>query len=300
MANTNLPEEVQKELDNAATTYSFHIRTQQYPIALEIVSALYNKMLGWQTHYEMRLHKGYPLHSIGYILNCQKRPEALKYFILAYIEDLLSADTEDEAGLLPAGQTLLLNRYQPEILKILVAKAKNKGSIPFVPEEVLGAFGKSWHDVKGKITVKDRGRCLKKSPKFDSNSKKKSRVFIGGSGKLRPVIDYMRNMVVRLGYHPVVALDYEVPEELDIHRKCIILLRTCKYGIFDLSEETGQLIEIDTLHEYDIETLLIWPKGKEEDVAKMLNGFKDHAVSYETFAEMENIFCNFLPQKVSS
>jgi hypothetical protein len=102
--------------------------------------------------------------------------------------------------------------------------------------------------------------------------------------------------VGRLGYHPVVAFDYEVPEEMDIRRKCTVLLRTCKYGIFDLSEQTGQLVEIDTLREYDVETLLVWPKGKEKDITEMLNGSKNHALSYGTFPEMENIIRNFLPQ----
>jgi hypothetical protein len=57
MEYPELPEEVRKELDNVATAYSFHIRTQQYATALELVTALYSKMLGWQTQYEKRLHK---------------------------------------------------------------------------------------------------------------------------------------------------------------------------------------------------------------------------------------------------
>jgi len=104
----------------------------------------------------------------------------------------------------------------------------------------------------------------------------------------------MKDTVVRLGYHPVVVFDYGVPEAMDNRRKCIILLHTCKYGIFDLSEQSGQLIDIDTLHEYDVESLLVWPKGKEKDITEMLNGYKKHTLSYETFPEMENIFSEFL------
>ena len=56
------------------------------------------------------------------------------------------------------------------------------------------------------------------------------------------------------------------------------------------------MVEIDTLHEYDVEPLLVWPKGKEKDITEMLNGSKNHAISYETFPKMENIIRKFLPQ----
>ncbi len=297
MAYPKLPGEAQGELDDTATQYSHFMHTQQYPIALEMVTNLYNKMLGWQTQYEKRLHKGYPLHSIGYILNCEKRREALKYFILAYVEDLLSADIEDEADLFPPGQTLLLNEYEPEILeslKQIVANLKKNGGIPFAPEEVIRELGKSWQDLKSKVATERKGYRLKKSPIFDANSKREQRVFIGGSGKLHPIINYMKDTVVRLGYHPVVVFDYDVPRVMDTRRKCIILLRTCKYGIFDLSEQSGQLVDINTLHDYDVESLLVWPKGKEKDITEMLDGYKKHTLSYETFPEMENIFREFL------
>ena len=98
MAYPTLPEEAQKELDNVAAKYSFFIHTQQYPEAQNIITDLFHKMLSWQEKYGQRFHKGYAIHNIGYTLYLQNNyKDALKYFILAYIEDLLSADRLEEA-----------------------------------------------------------------------------------------------------------------------------------------------------------------------------------------------------------
>ncbi|MFC1871320.1 hypothetical protein ACFLYF_02835 [Chloroflexota bacterium] len=297
MAYPRIPGDVQEEIDTVAEKYTFYIHTQQYTAAEELATNLYNKMLGWQTQYEKRLHKGYPLHCIGYALDFQSRAEALKYFLLAYIEDLLSVDIDDAADLLPAGQTLLINKEVPDVLKRLkqaVAELKKRGSIPFVPEEVIGELGGAWRDVRARIAAGHRGYRLRKPPVFDPNCKREDRVFIGVSGKLQPTLNYIRDMVTKLGYHPVVPFDFPVPEGMDISRKCSILLLTCKHGIFDLSEETGQLIEIEKLHQYDVQTLLVWPKGKEAEISAMLNGQAKRAVSYERFTELENTFREFL------
>ena len=54
------------------------------------------------------------------------------------------------------------------------------------------------------------------------------------------------------------------------------------------------MVEIEKLCQYDVQTLLIWPKGKEKEVTMMLNGQAKHAVSYERFTELEDTFREFL------
>lgn len=295
MAAPILPDELQQEFDDLARKYSLCIHAQQYEPALNIIKNLYDKMLAWQQKYKQRFHKGYPIHNIGYTLHLQnKHEDALKYFILAYIEDLLSADDEDEADLTPAGQTLLLGyKYEPKILKELkriAATLKKQGKPPLVPEDVIGELGKSWQDVKGEITAVE--------PKFDDNPKWEKKVFIGGSGRLIPTINFMRDTVTKLGYYPVVAVDYVMPEEMNVYRKCLYLLHGCKYAIIDLSEQAGQLIEADRAAEYGVRTLVIWPKGREETITQMLkDAFEERRIrsqSYERFPEMEVIFREFL------
>ena len=85
MAAPTLPEQPQREFDDAAKKYSICIHTQEYPTALTIMKDLYDKMLGWQGEYQKRFHKGYPIHNIGYTLYLQnEHQEAIKYFVLAY------------------------------------------------------------------------------------------------------------------------------------------------------------------------------------------------------------------------
>lgn len=73
-----------------------------------------------------RYHKGYPLHQIGMTLILSgKAQEALLYFILAYIEDLLSQEEEmeDEADDLLASKNLRgVYKVQEESLKELQRK----------------------------------------------------------------------------------------------------------------------------------------------------------------------------------
>jgi hypothetical protein len=103
---------------------------------------------------------------------------------------------------------------------------------------------------------------------------------------------------VQLGYDPVVAIDFDMPTGMTIYHKCLALLHSCKYAIFDLSEQAGQLLELERAPEYGIETLVVWPRAKEELITQMLRSILDSRgityKSYDDFSEMDSIFRNFL------
>lgn len=302
MAYPTLPEEAQKELDDVARKYTFFIHTQQYPEALSIITDLYNKMLAWQQKYGQRFHKGYPIHNIGYILYRQNKTEdALKYFILAYIEDLLSAERAEEADATPAGQTLLQGyKYSPESLELLkqkVTELKNEGRIPLQPEQVIHELEESktdYKDLQAKITVEPRSRRF---TIFDSQWE--TRVFIGGSGDA--TINYMRDIVEKIGdYDPVVAVDFDMPKAMTIYHKCLVLLHSCKYAIFDLSIPGGQIIEIERAPDYGVKTLAVWQADKERSITQVLKScLGDRQIKYKSytgFPELEGIFREFLQE----
>ena len=305
MAAPTLPEQLQREFDDMARKYSICIHTQDYPTALAIIKNLYDKMLAWQEKYQERFHKGYPIHNIGYTLYLQnKHQEARKYFVLAYVEDLLSADIESEADSTPAGKTLLLSyRVSPEFLQPLkqtVIQLKKEDRIPTKPEEVIRELGKSeavyYKDLEGTVTVRPKGRRLRKFAEFDSEWGR--RVFIGGRSGLSPIIEIMRDKVERLGCDPVVAIDFDMPGQMTIYHKCLTLLHSCKYAIFDLSEQAGQLLELERAPEYGVQTLVVWPKKKEESVTQMLKSVLDYRGisynSYDEYEDMGDIFGEFL------
>jgi len=191
MTAPTLPEKAQIELDAMARKYSVCIHTQAYDEALEIMRTLHTKMLGWQQEYGNRFHKGYPIHNIGYTLYLEnKHQEALKYFIWAYIEDLISADDENQADSTPAGQTLIIGyRYNPDVLSLLkqtVSRLKREGKIPYTPEDIVKQLVVSEpgyaKDLQGIIAVRLAERSLRKFTKFESDWT--GRVFIGGSSCL--------------------------------------------------------------------------------------------------------------------
>jgi len=302
MAAPVLPEEEQREFDNEAGKYTVYIHAQQYERALNVVTKLYRRMLGWQAKYDHRYHKGYPIHNIGYALFRQnKAHEALKYFILAYVEDLLSADEVDEADTTSAGQTLLLGyKYNPQLLGLLkqkVTELKNSGSLPRQPEDVLNELEESetdYKDVQATITVSPRTR---KFTQFDTEWD--TRVFVGGSGEA--VINYMRDMVNRMGgYDAVVAADFDMPNGMTIYHKCLALLHCCKYAVFDLSAQGGQLIEVERAPDYGVRPLVVWQKDKEQSITAVLKScMKDRKIkykSYSKFEELESIFRDFLQE----
>jgi hypothetical protein len=83
-----------------------------------------------------------------------------------------------------------------------------------------------------------------------------SRVFVGGSYKAaataaagmtpRALLDKVKNAVVSEGLHPIVADEYEVANrDRDIHHDAIWLLSACRLAIFELTEFSGALMEIE-------------------------------------------------------
>ncbi len=278
MAYPPLPEEAQRAFDNTARIYAVAIHGGHYDQALAVIKNLYHKMLGWQDKYHMRFHKGYPLHNIGYTLHLQdKHPDAEEYFVLAFIEDLLSADNEDEADSTPAGQTLLLGyKFTSALLETIkrkVRELKEEGRIPFTPEEIAQELKKSkaeFRNLQVAYMVIPKEAPLKPFTVF--NMRWGKRVFVGGSIGLEFIIDKIADIVAELGYDPIVCHHFEAPKEMetDIHRKCLILLHCCKYAVFDIAEQTGQLIEVERACDYNVKTLVMWPKNKDTAITQML------------------------------
>ena len=305
MAVPILPEEAQREVDELSKKYLLCLHTQAYDEALEIMRSLYGRMLDWQKQYGTRFHKGHPIHNIGYTLHLQnKHQEALRYFILAYIEDLLSADLEDQADSTPAGQTLLLGyRYTPGVLSLLkqtVSGLKKENKTPCTPDEVLQELAAAEparaKDLEGKITVTPFQTKLREFTRFESDWS--HRVFIGGSGALGAIIDMISQKVAELGYDPVVAIRFDTPSGMTVYHKCLALLHNCRYAIFDLSEQAGQLLELERTADYGVKTLVVWPRRKEEAVTQMLRSIlqsrRIRYESYDTFPELDPIFRTFL------
>jgi hypothetical protein len=300
MAAPILPDEFQNQLDEQSLKYRFFIHTQRYAEAEKIARDLYDSMVTWQNNLG-RLHKGFPLHNIGYALHYQeKHQEALYFFMLAYIEDLLSADDLVKANDLPAGKTLIEGyKYNSDFLKLIrdkVAELKTEGKpLPERPEAIL-LSAKGTTDIPGLITVLPKERPVRTLRNFGSDWDK--RVFIGGSGGLPDMFDEIAKAVEKLGYDPVIAVRFENPNGMSPYYKCLLILHSCKYAIFDLTQQRGQLLEVERSTDYGVRTLLVWNAHEASPITSMLT-FKERGFKYYAFedtSELEEVIRDFLQE----
>jgi tetratricopeptide (TPR) repeat protein len=307
LAYPSLPNDLQEQVDRVAFVYEPALAAgKKYDEALDAYRDLY-ELLNREQPSDKRYHKGYPLHNMGYILLRQgKAPEALHYFVLAYIEDLLSETKgeENKADNTAAGRVLhqvytIKDEFFKSLQNIILSK-KESGSIVKDPERILTEFVQI-----PKPKISDIAFWYSKPPplkkRFPGMFEKvwEMRVFIGGSYKELLVMSEIKKYVSQKGYEPVVALDFEIPEDL-VHHHSLMLLHECKYAIFDLSQEAGQLMEIERVRDYDVKTLAVYQAiGGEPKITEMLkallNTMSIPIKSYRDSPELGSHIDSFLP-----
>jgi hypothetical protein len=257
-----LPPELNQKFQGMALANESLMFSYQYDRAREGFEEIYKLLLQKQPH-DGRYHKGYPLHQIGMTLILSgKAQEALLYFILAYIEDLLSQEEglEDKANDLPASKNLRnVYKVQEEpllSLKEIVRQKKKMGQIVHDPKYIFHdlARGQPAPDVAKPREVPDVSIEKRKPGKFESDWDK--RVFVGGSYlKHYSEINQIKKICKDLGYDPVVAFEFETDGK--VHHHALMLLHECSKAIFEVTEHVGQLMEIERLRDYEVKPLII-------------------------------------------
>lgn len=218
---------------------------------------LYQKERGKEVH----VHKGHVLANIGFIYAQLDPRESMKYYLLAYIEDILSERKEGRARFTSAFQALTkgfgFSEERIASIEKLVRQGVIEGRDQSLPENELEIIEKSG------VVKKEQAKEIDKTDLESSTetpAPKKSidklpgsytnRVFVGGSSAdentLRQIGDYLEN----LGLTPIIALDYERPHDerstllLNYHDLDILLFHNCRWAIFELSTPASQLEEI--------------------------------------------------------
>lgn len=128
------------------------------------------------------------------------------------------------------------------------------------------------------------------------------RVFVGGNYRDQlTILNEIKTLVKSLGYDPVLALDFDIPEGM-AHHHSLMLLHECEKAIFEISSEAGQLMEIERLRDYQISPLIIYQSAKSDEsprVTQMLRallaslGFEPKA--YSTVEELKQVVEDYLP-----
>ena len=126
-----------------------------------------------------------------------------------------------------------------------------------------------------------------------------SRVFVGGSYKVaapaalapRQMLDELKKVVRVVGLHPVLADEYQVGNaDKDVHHDAIYLLHACRLAIFELSEFSGALMEIERTADFGTQCIILHhdPEGTGWRLSRMLSSFQqEHHVRIRLFGYTE-------------
>ena len=90
------------------------------------------------------------------------------------------------------------------------------------------------------------------------------------------MLDSVRQVVEQSRLHPILAAEFHVDDpERDIHHDALYLLHACRLAIFDLSEFSGALMEIERAADYGTLCLVLYedPTGDGWRLSRMLNSF---------------------------
>lgn len=130
------------------------------------------------------------------------------------------------------------------------------------------------------------------------------RIFIGGNYALAPVLRYIQQVVIRKGFMPIFVGDFKIRRS-KMYETALTLLRECNAAIFEVTYDSGHLLEIHELAKRkEISLLMLYmaldykkrnPRGATSMLQSMpFSGQLKHPIGYQSFRELENIISEFL------
>lgn len=261
-----------------------------------------------QTSEHRAVDKGGPLHNLGLSFIAQQKTEdGLRNILLAYIEDTLNAnfDEEDDADRTPAAIFLRDTiRIKLRILRELKAasrnaKAKGLWSQIFDPADVLSEVGATLRlDISNLIQSCEVKRVVPGKMPLGFPQPPERRVFIGTNYDSHAhVIPPIKEAVVRKGYTPVIVNEVNFDPN-ETHNVSLLLLHTCKRGIFDITALGGQLMEIERARDYGLTVQLVRsaPAGHPPYISQMVGSLGyDLQLYTDPATDFEKIVRSFLP-----
>lgn len=263
--------------------------------------SLYEKIIKSQSD-GIRYHKGGEVHNMGICkIYTLQMVEALPFFLLGYIEDLLSEDV-NTANQAPGAMTLknafhLSDMELTKIQECVQDVIKKKGVVQN-PQDVLNNFTqlKMYEElIKGVKKISLLIEPGKYSSIDDIPDRWEQRVFIGGDYESISSLDLIIRSVVDFGLVPIIAKEFKSSPER-IHHDSLLLLHNCKYAIFDVSGKGGHMMEAERTLDYGTETLFVCNKKEAPRVSAMLSsiGEKYKIHYFENRSELKKHISDFL------
>jgi len=281
-----LPPDLDEEFQGMALTNQALLYSNDYQNALKGFRSIYKLLLDRQPQ-DSRYHKGYPLHQIGITLFLSgNQTEALKYFVLAFIEDLLSKEEgqENKADEEPAARMLRGAYGVPETsfvsFKKIVQEKKKIRQIVHDPNTVYDEVAKG-KAPKNVVQPEEENPSIGQESRQPGqfNSVWERRVFLGGNYNYHlPELKRIKTVCLDKNYDPILAMEFKTPSG-KIHHHSLMLLHECSKAIFEVSEGAGQLMEIERLRDYEIKPLIVCkPEAHLTRMLEELVSAQDHKI----------------------
>jgi hypothetical protein len=181
----------------------------------------------------IRYHKGGPYHQIGYIYFLQRKSsEAFKYFIFAYIEDCITGNTlpMDWAAFKNLKIAYGISFHDLEKLFQSTRKYYVENTVPQIAEDYYSIY----------ILQGNRIEPI--------HITKHTKVFIGGNYRNIALLRYIEGEVSKIGKNklsPILAVNFSNVSNEQIYQHSMYLLEDCGYAIFEVTFDSGHLMEIE-------------------------------------------------------
>lgn len=301
---TQLPESLLKEYSGVERKFIEAMQIKDPSVieeSFDLWDKLYKKILQSQPK-GVRYHKGGEVHNMGVCkIYTLQTFEALHFFLLGYIEDLLSA-TIEKANSAPGASTLQgfykLSINELEVIQQCVENTIAQESLVQDPQRILNRFLelKTYADLERrvkKISLLIRPNHYSSISHLPGEWEK--RVFVGGDYESIHALDSIISPVREFGFETIVAMEYASSKK-SIHHDALLLLHNCRYAIFDVASKGGHMMEAERTLDYDTETLFVCKKSEEVRVSTMLSslGKKYEIHWYKDRRELKKHIFDFL------
>lgn len=130
-----------------------------------------------------------------------------------------------------------------------------------------------------------------------------NRVFVGGAyrGIYVRVLQRISEAVIEAGFTPVNSSEFGIPEDI-VRDYCEVILKQCKFAIFEVTIEAGWMSEFRDAYHYHVICLCLYDKRKWADwkikrMSQMVTSdklFKENNFGYLNMREMQTAVNAFL------
>lgn len=305
----SIPEEVQRNYGTIERNALIAFYREQYQNSVDLFNQTLEIIFRQQREVERAFHKGSIYFNLGRaLIGVGDNLEALRNMLNAYVEDVLSTayDFEDNAYRAPAARFLtdtfviqlhLLREIKNEARRI--KESEQSWLQTYNPEPLLNAalsqIGVEPADILG---LCERPNLRVGPAPLGFPQPQDRRVFIGTNYDSHShLIPEMRIAVMVRNYVPVVSRDVIVPPNTNVHDVSLVLLHTCRWAVFDVTNPAGQVMEIERARDYNVNVLLVRsdPVSHPPHVSQMITSLGYPLVSYRDVQALRQAITNFLP-----